>query len=764
MKLDCVMECTFKAGDLVKANYTFKKDKNEDLPFRKNDTLEIINIGKDPNWAHAKNTLGETGLIPLNYVQRKNDSLDSIQNHCWYHGRISRAESESLLCGSPIGSFLIRESDLYTGDLTLCVVGPPCMAESSDVNEHENSTALSTDVPTNVQHYRIIRRPFKSVHPKQHFEYSTTSSICSKIHYTLDETDWFSSLQELVQFYSQPKRGLVCALHHPVPDMQRKRLSKLQKSGYLIFRKDIVLGDRIGRGEFGEVLKANYNGRQVAVKIYKKTASKLAITYEASLMTKINHPNLISFIGLVYEPDDAVYLVTEYLANGSLLTYLHSRTRDEITDVTKLKFSIDVCRGLVYLEERDFIHRDIAARNILLSGQAPNLIAKVADFGMARDLHDLSTIGAISHQPKSANTPTLIIRSSPHVAGDSVEKYPTTTTVQHHHSQDNSRRQQHQPFETNTSPPPTSLNAMALHDNAAIPLKWTAPEAIRDRLFTTKSDVWSFGILLWEIYSYGRIPYPRMMANQVLRHIESGYRMKSPENCPSTIYSLMLRTWQSEPNHRPSFVDILSELIKLYTTTTATAPTSSPTTSSHVGIVMTLTSSSPSHHCSIPLTSDRIIDDGCSISDSRKISKDFDNSNDDKKTLTNSNAISYVPSDSNEGNTNRKVRKHMVSGDSTLKSSSSCFRHRHGRPKTLADLMAEPLSQTYHHHHNNESIDMLTKSANQTSVAMSRSFTLTTTSPKTNLCITNNNKNNKSAKTPDESKLSYIMPLERLKL
>ncbi|VDQ14510.1 unnamed protein product [Trichobilharzia regenti] len=142
----------------------------------------------------------------------------------------------------------------------------------------------------------------------------------------------------------------------------------------------------------------------------------------------------------------------------------------------------DVCRGLVYLEERDFIHRDIAARNILLSGQAPNLIAKVADFGMARDLHDLSTIGAISHQPKSANTPTLIIRSSPHVAGDSVEKYPTTTTVQHHHSQDNSRRQQHQPFETNTSPPPTSLNAMALHDNAAIPLKWTAPEAIRDRV------------------------------------------------------------------------------------------------------------------------------------------------------------------------------------------------------------------------------------------------------------------------------------------
>lgn len=116
----------------------------------------------------------------------------------WYHGRISRAESESLLSGSPIGSFLIRESDLYSGGLTLCVVGPSCEVGSPDAAEQRNPTATPPNTTTNVQHYRIVRRPFKATPPNQHSEYSTLA-ICSKIHYTLDETDWFPSLLELVQ-------------------------------------------------------------------------------------------------------------------------------------------------------------------------------------------------------------------------------------------------------------------------------------------------------------------------------------------------------------------------------------------------------------------------------------------------------------------------------------------------------------------------------------------------------------------------------------
>ncbi|CAH8640557.1 unnamed protein product [Schistosoma rodhaini] len=724
MTFERMMECGFKAGDVVKANYTFKKDKNEDLPFSKNETLEIINIGKDPNWAHAKNAFGETGLIPLNYVQRKADILENLKDHCWYHGRISRAESESLLSGSPVGSFLIRESDLYSGGLTLCVVGPACAVGSPDTTEHQNSTVTPPNTMTNVQHYRIVRRPFKATPSNQHSEYSTPL-ICSKIHYTLDETDWFSSLLELVQFYSEPKRGLVCALLHPVPDMQRKRLSELQKFGYLIFRKEIALGDRIGRGEFGEVLKATYRGRQVAVKIYKKTASKLAITYEASLMTKLNHPNLVSFIGLVYEPDDAVYLITEYLSNGSLLTYLHSRTRDEITELTKLKFSIDVCRGLVYLEERDFIHRDIAARNVLLSGQKPNLIAKVADFGMARDLHDLSIVpGATSNQTSRSNntTPTLVILNSP--LSDTIEKYPKPD-----HETDR------QSFEAaNNSNNNTSLNPMVLHDNAAIPLKWTAPEAVRDRLFTTKSDVWSFGILLWEIYSYGRIPYPRMMANQVLRHIESGYRMKSPEDCPSTVYALMLRMWQSEPSNRPSFVEILRELLNLHNT----IPNMCNST-----LIPPILPSKLAHPVS---TSNSTVNN--SVLDMNKTFSDCDSTTlwgtpgNKIITVTNShNSTTYKRPDNHE---NRPLVK---------KQSIDSRRKYIQRPKTLADLISEPLNEQISTPHN--------KLPNRTNSTMSRSFTSTITTKPSKHSLTINNH---SIQLSDESKSDYNLPLENLKL
>jgi c-src tyrosine kinase len=71
------------------------------------------------------------------------------------------------------------------------------------------------------------------------------------------------------------------------------------------------------------------------------------------------------------------------------------------------------------------------------------------------------------------------------------------------------------------------------------PIKWTAPEALRHNKFTNKSDVWSYGVLLWEIYSYGRVPYPRIPIQDVVRHIEKGYRMEPPEGSPQSVTNLM---------------------------------------------------------------------------------------------------------------------------------------------------------------------------------------------------------------------------------
>lgn len=101
-----------------------------------------------------------------------------------------------------------------------------------------------------------------------------------------------------------------------------------------------------------------------------------------------------------------------------------------------------------------------------------------------------------------------------------------------------------------------------------IPIKWTAPESLRLGEFSSKSDMWSFGILLYEIYSFGRVPYPKIQLADVVKYVESGYRMESPEGCPSQIYEVMLRAWSVEPKDRPSFADALIEIEKLESETT----------------------------------------------------------------------------------------------------------------------------------------------------------------------------------------------------
>eukprot|EP00128_Syssomonas_multiformis_P013493 Colp12_sorted_trinity150504_noHs@29462 len=85
------------------------------------------------------------------------------------------------------------------------------------------------------------------------------------------------------------------------------------------------------------------------------------------------------------------------------------------------------------------------------------------------------------------------------------------------------------------------------------PIKWTSPEALHQNIFSTKSDVWSFGILVWELYSFGRVPYPRMTHKEVVDKIAQGYRMPAPDGCPVEIHNIMLDCWKFKPEDRPSF-------------------------------------------------------------------------------------------------------------------------------------------------------------------------------------------------------------------
>ena len=91
------------------------------------------------------------------------------------------------------------------------------------------------------------------------------------------------------------------------------------------------------------------------------------------------------------------------------------------------------------------------------------------------------------------------------------------------------------------------------HDGAKFPIKWTAPEAALYNRFSIKSDVWSFGVLLTELVTYGRIPYPGMSNAEVLQQLERGYRMPCPPNTPESLYQVMLDTWKKNPMERPTF-------------------------------------------------------------------------------------------------------------------------------------------------------------------------------------------------------------------
>ncbi|XP_034974572.1 tyrosine-protein kinase Fgr isoform X2 [Zootoca vivipara] len=110
-------------------------------------------------------------------------------------------------------------------------------------------------------------------------------------------------------------------------------------------------------------------------------------------------------------------------------------------------------------------------------------------------------------------------------------------------------------------------NEYTARQGAKFPIKWTAPEAALYGKFTIKSDVWSFGILLTELVTKGRVPYPGMNNREVLEQVERGYRMQCPGNCPPSLHELMVQCWKKEPEERPTFEYLQSFLEDYFTAT-----------------------------------------------------------------------------------------------------------------------------------------------------------------------------------------------------
>ncbi|XP_028406412.1 tyrosine-protein kinase SRK2-like [Dendronephthya gigantea] len=103
------------------------------------------------------------------------------------------------------------------------------------------------------------------------------------------------------------------------------------------------------------------------------------------------------------------------------------------------------------------------------------------------------------------------------------------------------------------------------HDGAKFPIKWTAPEAILKNAFSTKSDVWSFGVLIYELVTYGQVPYPGMSNHEVIKRIGEGYRMPKPRNVLDKLYNgFMLKCWAEKPEDRLTFETLSWQLDEFF--------------------------------------------------------------------------------------------------------------------------------------------------------------------------------------------------------
>uniref|UniRef100_A0AAY4DKZ2 Tyrosine-protein kinase receptor n=1 Tax=Denticeps clupeoides TaxID=299321 RepID=A0AAY4DKZ2_9TELE len=281
-----------------------------------------------------------------------------------------------------------------------------------------------------------------------------------------------------------------------------------------IKRHNIVLKRELGEGAFGKVFLAEcYNlspGQDkilVAVKTLKEASDSGRADFhrEAELLTNLQHEHIVTFYGVCVESDPLI-MVFEYMKHGDLNKFL-SRAHGpdavlmadgqhsvlvELTQSQMLHIAQQIAAGMVYLASQHFVHRDLATRNCLVG---ENLLVKIGDFGMSRDVY--------------------------------------------------------------------STDYYRVGGHTMLPIRWMPPESIMYRRFTTESDVWSLGVVLWEIFTYGKQPWYQLSNNEVIECITQGRVLQRPRTCPKEVYDLMLGCWQREPYMRLNIKEIHNMLQSL---------------------------------------------------------------------------------------------------------------------------------------------------------------------------------------------------------
>jgi hypothetical protein len=264
-------------------------------------------------------------------------------------------------------------------------------------------------------------------------------------------------------------------------------------------REQVTQANKIGEGEFGEVMQGHLHGTgkhegmkaDVAVKVQTK-GSRLEFLQEARTMVQLHHPNLVNIYG-VCTTAEPVLIVSELCAHGSLKSFLPSHQAKSLIVSDIRQMIREICTAMAFVSSEGIIHRDLAARNVLV--EEP-LRCKIADFGMAVEVGDDGVFHADRSQP--------------------------------------------------------------------VPIRWSSPEAILYGQFSSKSDVWSFGILIYEIVTFANEIYAGVSNKDVVQMVCKEYtRLPCPTmprarlGCSKKLHEVMLSCWGQEPADRPSFNQLL---------------------------------------------------------------------------------------------------------------------------------------------------------------------------------------------------------------
>lgn len=293
-------------------------------------------------------------------------------------------------------------------------------------------------------------------------------------------------------------------------------------------RASLTLGKSLGEGAFGKVVHAEAHGilkqgvtTTVAVKMLKEghtDAEMMDLVSEMEMMKMIGrHVNIINLLGCCTQ-DGPLYVVVEYAPLGNLRDFLRQQRPASGASTGGVSASgyeraIGVNRALT--------HKDLVS----------------FAYQVARGMEYLASRRCIHRDLAARNVL---------VSDDYVIKIADFGLARDIHCNDYYRKT----------------------TNSRIPVKWMAPEALFHRLYTTQSDVWSYGILLWEIMTLGGTPYPSMPSvENLFQLLRSGHRMEKPPACSLEMYMLMRECWSYQPNERPTFEELVEELDRILTVT-----------------------------------------------------------------------------------------------------------------------------------------------------------------------------------------------------